>query len=171
MGYRGGSLASFGRPDLMRDAQRRTVERVGPELHRRTVEHTPVAKPPPGHEAEWLADRKRAPGTLKESWRVGEVRVQVGGELMSIDVYTRDRIAPFVEWPTLPHIIVPRNFRGMLRFWDSLGRTVYATIVHHTGTKGAYMLTTALAEIAATWQEIGADEMERWAREATAAVH
>lgn len=171
MGYRSsGRLADFGRPELLRAAQRRTVERIGDELHRRTVEHTPVAKPPPGHEAEWLASRKRAPGTLRESWKIGEVTVNIAGEVMSIDVYTNDRIAPFVEWPTLPHIIVPHNPRGMLRFWNALGDTIYATIVHHTGTKGSYMLTTALAEVAAMWQEIGAEEMQRWAREATAAV-
>lgn len=170
MGYHGGRLASFGRPELMRDAQRRTVERVGPELHRRTVEHTPVAHPPPGHAAEWLESRKRAPGTLKASWRVGEVTVNIAGEVMSIDVYTNDRIAPYVEYPTVPHLIVPRNPGGVLRFWDKLGKTIYATIVHHTGTRGSYMLTTALAEVAAMWRTIGAEEMERWAREATAAV-
>lgn len=171
MGYHAtGKLADFGRPELMRGAQRRTVERVGKELLHRTVDHTPVAKPPPGHASEWLAARKRAPGTLKASWKVGEVTVELGGETMTIDVYTNDQIAPFVEWPTMPHIIVPRNPSGMLRFWTSLGDTVYATIVHHTGTKGTYMLTTALAEVGALWEAIGRLELEEWAREAAAAV-
>lgn len=171
MGYTStGKLSGFGRPELMRDAQHRTVERVGRELLHRTVEHTPVAKPPPGHAAEWLEARKRAPGTLKESWKCGEVTIELGGETMSIDVYTHDRIAPYVEYPTLPHIIVPRNPRGMLRFWNALGDTVYAMIVHHTGTKGTYMLTTALAEVAAMWQEIGREELDRWARDTAALV-
>jgi hypothetical protein len=171
MGYHGGSLASFGEPQLMRDAQKRTVERAGARLHELTIEHTPVAQPPPGHAAEWLASRKRLPGTLRASWKLGQVTIVAGRDVMAIDVYTNDRIAPYVEWPTMPHLIVPRNPRGMLRFWDKLGNTIYATIVHHTGTKGSYMLTTALAEVAAFWQTIGAEEIARWAREATLAVH
>lgn len=168
--YRGGSLASFGAGSPMRDAQRRTVERVGDLLLERTKAHTPIAKPPPGHEVEWLASRKRLPGSLRESWRVGEVTIVAGDERMTIDVYTNDEIAPFVEWPTMPHIIVPRNPSGMLRFWDNLGSTIYATVVHHTGTKGSYMLTTALAEVAVLWQEVGAEEMETWARDQQALV-
>lgn len=171
MSYRqAGSLADFGREEPWRAAQRRTVERVGDELHRRVVEHTPVANPPPGHEAEWLASRKRKPGTLKDSWKVGEVTVVSGTDTISIDVYTMDPIAPYVEWPTLPHLIMPRRPGGMLRFWTKGGDTVYATIVHHTGTKGSYMLTTAIAEVAAMWQTIGAEEMNRWAHEQQAGV-
>lgn len=166
-----GLLEQFGALEPMRGAQRRTVERVGREqLLERTKHHTPVAKPPPGVAAEWVASRGRMPGTLRESWRVGEVTVELAGEVMSIDVYTHDEIAPFVEWPTMPHLIVPRRPGGMLRFWDKLGNTIYARIVHHTGTKGSYMLTTALAEVAVSWQEIGAEEMERWAREQAAGV-
>lgn len=171
MGYSSqGSLERLADPELMRAAQRRTAERVGDRLLERTKEHTPVAKPPPGAAAEWLAARKRAPGTLKESWKVGQVTVVLGREVMTIDVYTHDEIAPYVEWPTLPHLIIPRSPGGVLRFWNKFGKTVYATIVHHTGTKGSYMLTTALAEIAALWLEIGAEEMDRWAREQTMAI-
>lgn len=173
MGYRSdGKLENFGRPEAMLEAQRRTVERVGARLHELTVEHTPVAKPPPGHEAEWLLSRHgRRPGALRESWKVGEVEVLEGGRLMRVDVYTHDPVAPYVEWPTLPHIIVPRRPGGMLRFWDAFGNTVYARIVHHTGTKGSFMLTTSLAEIAAMWQEIGHEEMDQWARDQARLVH
>lgn len=170
MGYTSqGSLARLADPDLMRAAQRRTVSRVGDELLHRTVEHTPVAKPPPGHEAEWLAARKRAPGTLKESWKVGEVTVELGTETMTIDVYTHDPVAPHVEWPTRPHLI-PLMPGKTLRFWDKEGRTVFAMIVHHPGTQGSYMLTTAIAEVAVAWRSIGAEEMAEWAREQTAAI-
>lgn len=172
MGYRAtGKLANFGRTAGMEAAARRTTERVGQELLERTMRHTPVAKPPPGHEEEWLQSRHgRLPGTLRESWKVGDVTVIERGHTYSVEVYTMDRIAPYVEWPTMPHIIVPHNPSGMLRFWDRLGRTVYARIVMHTGTKGSYMLTTSLAEVAAMWETIGAEEMERWAREHQAAI-
>lgn len=168
MGYRArGRLADFGRAGPLEAAARRTTERVGRLLHDLTVEHTPVAKPPPGVEQEWLRSRDREPGTLKASWKVGEVMVSEGvdGRVYSIEVWTNDPIAPYVEWPTLPHLIMPRSPGGVLRFWNEFGHTIYATIVHHTGTKGSYMLTTALALVAQQWQEIGAEEMRRWADE------
>lgn len=171
MGYSAqGSLAGMVDLDLFREMQRRTVKRVGDELHRLTVEHTPVAKPPPGVEAEWLAARKRAPGTLKESWKVGEVTIDVGTESMSIEVYTRDPIAPHVEWPTMPHIILPRRPGGWLRFWNKYGDTIYARIVHHPGTQGSYMLTTSLEEVRISWEAMGGEELDAWAREQTARI-
>lgn len=170
MGYSStGKLADFGRTEPMVAAVKRTVSRVGQDLLERTKEHTPVAKPPPGAAAEWLAARKRAPGTLKESWKCGEVTISEDGKTYTIDVYTNDSIAPYVEWPTMPHIIVPRN-GGMLRFWNALGQTVYATVVHHTGTRGSYMLTTAIAEEAVAWQQIGDEEMEQWSIDQAALV-
>lgn len=168
MGYtQVGKFENFGRVEPFLECQRRTVRRVGELLHERTVAHTPVAKPPPAVDlAEWIKSRKgRMPSTLKESWSLGEVIVELGGARVSIEVRTFDDIAPFVEWPTMPHIIVPKRPGGLLRFWNALGETVYATIVHHTGTKGSYMLTTALAEVALEWQAIGAEELERWARD------
>jgi hypothetical protein len=150
----------------MRAAGRRTTERVGADLRERVRRHTPVAKPPPGAAGEWEASRGgRPPGTLRESWRVGKVTVRGSGGLMSIDVYTEDPVAPDVEWDTQPHIIRPRGEGGMLRFWTRSGDVVFATIVHHPGTRGVHMLATALVEVAASWQEIGREEMERWARE------
>lgn len=171
MGYTSvGKLENFGRREPFERMCRRATKRMGDELHDRTVRHTPVAKPPPGHEAEWLESRKRAPETLKKSWRVGEVTVLDQGRRMTIDVYTTDRIAPFVEWPTMPHIIVPKRPGGWLRFWDKLGNTIYARIVHHTGTKGSFMLTTAAAETQALWDEIGGEELDKWAREQASLV-
>lgn len=154
----------------MRDAQRRTTGRVGDLLLERTRAHTPVAKPPPGAAAEWLEARKRAPGTLKDSWLVGEVTVKADGTTYTVPVYTLDPIAPHVEWPTMPHLILPRRPGGWLRFWDRFGGVVFARLVHHPGTHGSFMLTTALAEIALEWQAIGAEEMDRWAHEQAALV-
>jgi hypothetical protein len=174
MGYtQRGRLEDFGRTDLLLEAQQRTVKRVGDLLLQRTRAGTPVAKPPANVPLdEWIKARHgRLPGTLRESWQVGEVEVDLDGTTMTIPVYTNDSIAPYVEYPTLPHLIVPRNPGGMLRFWNALGETVYATVVHHTGTKGSFMLTTALAEVAVMWQEIGRDELDRWSREQQASIH
>lgn len=162
-----GKLADFGRPGPMIEAARRTVERVGADLKERVVHHTPVAKPPAASvAAEWEAARKRAPGTLKESWKVGEVKVTVGGAHMTIEVYTDDPVAPHVEWDTQPHLIVPKNeIGGVLRYWDKEGNTVFAKVVHHPGTRGVHMMATALVEVAASWQAIGEEEMRRWSEE------
>jgi hypothetical protein len=173
MGYTAsGKLERFGELKPMRDALERTTERVGEQLLERAQAHTPIAKPPPGVAvAEWERARGgRKPGTLRRSWQVGRVTLEADGTTYTVPVFTLDRIAPHVEWPTVPHIIVPRNPRGWLRFWDRYGKTIYAQIVHHPGTHGSYMLTTALAEIALEWQAIGAEEMQRWAREQTALV-
>lgn len=171
MGYTAtGKLATFGRVEPMQRAARRTTDRVGQQLKDRVVEHTPVAKSPPGAEREWLAARKRAPGHLRDSWKVGKRTVIVFGERFSIDVYTRDPIAPYVEWPTMPHLIIPRRPGGWLRFWNQHGGIVFARLVHHPGTKGSYMMTTALAEVAVQWQDIGDEEMAVWAREQAALV-
>jgi hypothetical protein len=170
MGFqRRGSLSSFGDTGPMVAACRRTAERVGVVLQARVKHHTPVADPPPGHEAEWLASRKRLPGTLRESWRVGDVQ-HVGNRQFSVDVYTEDEIAPYVEWPTLPHLIVPRRPGGWLRFWTKEGDTVYARIVHHTGTKGSYMMAIGAAETQQLWHELGVKGLEEWAAEQEALI-
>lgn len=172
MPYRGGELADLA-PKLDRGIGlfgKRATKAVGDELKDRVVHHTPVAKATAAVRAsyssiaEWVHYRRRAPGELRESWRVGSVTVIVeGGETFSIDVYTRDPIAPFVEYPTRPHVIRARKLGGVLTIPTAHGMR-YATLVHHPGTEGSYMLMTALAEIAAEWRRIVEEE---WAIEVT----
>lgn len=168
MGYTAdGELADLFLEEPLLAAGRRTVDRVSADLHERVTRHTPVAKPPAASvAAEWEVARKRIPGTLRESWKIGEVTIEVDGARMTVDVYTDDPIAPHVEWDTQPHLIVPKEPTGVLRYWDSAGGTVFAKVIHHPGTKGAHMMATALVEVAATWQGIGREEMDRWSREA-----
>lgn len=168
MGYRQqGSLVDLFDVSSVERTARNIVERVGDYTHDRVVRHTPVAKPPPGVDFDdWLDARgDRKPGELKRSWRVGEVEAYnaVTGERMKIDVYTLDPVAPDVEWDTQPHIIVPKDPDGFLRFWSQRGDIVFAKIVRHPGTKGVHMMATALAETAAAWHAIAADEVAKWA--------
>lgn len=169
MGYTAnGDLADLFQEEPMVRAAERTARRVGDDLRERVRRHTPVAKPPPGAGGgEWELARHRVPGTLRESWKVGEVVITQGGARMSIDVFTHDPVAPDVEWDTKPHEIRAHD-GGVLRYWDRHGGMVFATIVHHPGTKGVHMLATSLVEVAVSWQRIGAEEMARWAREAFA---
>lgn len=163
-----GALADFGRPEPMIETAHRTVERVGADLRDRVQRHTPVAKPPAANvAAEWLEARKRVPGTLRESWKVGEVTVIGSAGRMTIDVFTEDPVAPNVEWDTAPHLIEPRakgkeGAGGVLRYWDRQGGTVFATVIHHPGTRGVHMMATSLVEIAASWFSIGSEEFRRW---------
>jgi hypothetical protein len=168
MGYEAdGKLEDFFHPEPMIECARRTTERVGADLKDRVAHHTPVAKPPSGSvAAEWEAARKRIPGTLKESWQIGEVTVTSNGARLTIPVFTDDPVAPYVEWDTQPHLIVPKDqLTGVLRYWDTSGNIVFAQVVHHPGTKGAHMMATALTEVAATWFAIGSDEFRRWENE------
>jgi hypothetical protein len=168
MGYtQQGSFDTMFRDGPMERATRRTTERVGDDLRDRVKRHSPVAKPMPGVGAGTFTSERggRLPGTLRDSWLVGEVVVIVEGERMSIDVYTLDPVAPHVEWDTQPHLIVPKHPGGMLRYRDRHGDVVYAKVVHHPGTRGQHMMATSLVEVAVSWQEIGVEEIARWARE------
>jgi len=158
VGYVGGSLADALPQEPIDRFARRTTRRVGEHLCQRVAYHTPVARPFE-HESmrDFVARRHRTPGTLKRSWKVGEMRVSYGGRLLTIDVLTHDPVAPHVEWNTRPHIIVPRDPNGMLVFETERG-TVWAKIVHHPGTQGVHMLATALAEVAVTWRAIAKRE-------------
>lgn len=159
-------LADLFRPEPLDLATHRIVRRVGEDLQSRVRHHSPVAGPPAASvTADWLAARHRRPGHLRDSWQVGEVEVILAGELLRIAVYTLDPVAPHVEWDTAPHLIVPKDPNGMLRYWDRFGNLVFAKVVHHPGTRGKHMMATSLVEVAATWQRIGREEVRRWSRE------
>lgn len=168
--YRGGHLVDLA-PALDRGVRRfarRTTRRVGRQYRDRVAHHTPVAKATAAVRASfpslssWERSRGgRRPGELRDSWKVGTVDVEMGGEVFAIDVYTLDPVAPHVEYFTRPHIIRPKRPGGVLAIPTATGM-VFATIVHHPGTEGAHMLATATAEIAAEWQTIAAEE---WAHE------
>jgi hypothetical protein len=84
-------------------------------------------------------------GRLRSSIRAEEPRffslrgkVTVGSDL---------EYAAMVNDGTRPHIIRPRSAQ-VLRFKVG-GRTVFARVVHHPGTKGTHFLDRALREVAA----------------------
>jgi hypothetical protein len=175
MGYRGGQLVDLA-PSLEAGIDRfgrRTTAKVGEELRRRVRRHTPIAKPGSAavrasyrNSGEWIRDRGgRRPGTLLESWRVGDVDVRTlgGGKTFTIPVFTLDRIAPFVEWETMPHLILPRHAKR-LRF-PTAGGMVFALLVHHPGTRGAHMMSRALLEVSVSWQVIAEREWQLEARQ------
>jgi hypothetical protein len=169
-------------------AAQRMTKRSGEALTDGAARRTPVAAVPAGLTPDQFAGgRGRAPGTMKKSWRTGSVeesRNLAGEERFGIDSYTEDPQAPHVEYPTRPHIIRPSPARApasvahtgkprrlgtdpaaRLRYWVG-GREVFAAEVHHPGTQGVHMMRDSLTEVEATWVErVGAEEIERWARE------
>lgn len=172
MGYRGGLLTDLA-PPLDRGVRRfgrKVSEKVGDDLLKRVRRHTPIAKPGAaeiaasyGSSGAWLRARGgRAPGTLWQSWHVGDVAIEFEGARFRVPVLTHDPVAPHVEWDTLPHLIVPRKPGGVLTI-PTVGGMVFARLVHHPGTRGVHMMATALAEIAASWQRTAHEE---WASEA-----
>lgn len=163
MGYRGELLTSLADP-LERGVRRfasNAVPDVGRSLRRRVRAHTPVAHETaavlmsyPSLDAWIRARGGREPGTLKDSWQIGEVEVFLSGsgERRRIAVYTLDPVAPHVEWETRPHLILPKRAK-VLTIPTARGMA-YATAVHHPGTRGVHMMATALAEVAAEWRSI-----------------
>lgn len=92
---------------------------------------------------EQVAMRARllAPGTMKQ-----KIRVVPAVGLNPIGIVVSDHPATtFVLHGTKPHTIRPRS-RKMLRF-ESGGKTVFARVVHHPGTKPNNFLLAALLSV------------------------
>lgn len=190
MGYRANAELQdlFDEGPMVRSCKR-IAERCAEKLKDGAARRTPISKPPPGvGQTEFAALRGRVPGTMKVSWYAdSDVSITVinGTRRFSAEAATDDPQAPHVEWPTRPHIIRPRADRGAasviatqgprrmgtdpearLRFVNSHGRVIFASEVHHPGTQGVHMMRDSLAELDGTWvSTIGAEEVERWARE------
>lgn len=180
--------ALFDPRPLERSLDRLTAD-VGELIEEEVRQRTPVATPPPGvSRSRFSGMRGRTPGTLRESWEVGDVerrRTRTGETGRAIEVFTEDPIAPHVEWPTRPHVIRPSaarraasvvetrrprragsDPRAALRWIDQNGRVRFAPEVHHPGTQGSHMMRDALAEVDGTWvARVGDAEVARWARE------
>lgn len=164
MGYvADGDIADLFKPDSTQLAGHRITERAGGYLHERAVHHTPVAQKPPGvPERDWLrARRGRRPGTLRDRWHTLPVVETADG--FEVEEENDDPVVRHVEYPTRPHLIVPRDPEGWLRWWWKDGAIAFAKVVHHPGTQGSYMLAKALAELSVEWHRIAAEEVARWA--------
>lgn len=152
-----GDLEDLFRPEPVLELARRITERVAARLLQLVESYTPVA-------SDSFGERDRPPGTLKRSWREGTLVFK--GRTFTIEVYTDDKVAPHVEFPTRPHIIRPKPSRGpnaRLRFRSAEGNVIYAREVHHPGTQGSYMMTRALATLEEEWPQIAREELDRQA--------
>lgn len=169
MPYRGGELTDLAPPleRATRRLGRDATEQIGEDLKRRVRRHTPVAKQTPeirasyGSREEWIVARGREPGTLRDSWIVGEVKM-TRGTRYSVPVLTYDPVAPNVEWETSPHFIVPKRAQRLTI--PTVGGMVLSGGVEHPGTRGAHMMAIAIAEIASSWQGIASREWAQIAR-------
>jgi hypothetical protein len=148
------SLESLFGDEWLDDYCRRVVRRVGELLLQLAESFTPVAEDPFG-------DRKRRPGTLRDSWRLGEIEHK--GATWRVDVASFDEVAKWVEFPTAPHVIRPRAGVA-LRFRGAGGKTVYARVVHHPGTAGQRMMGKAIANVSQSWERIAREELEHVGR-------
>lgn len=170
MAYRGGHLVDLADPleaGVKRFATRAT-HAVGDDLHARVKRHTPIAKPSPatlasyGDAKAWESARRRRPGHLYNSWKVGDVEIEsrARGEHRHVLVFTLDPVAPHVEWDTMPHIIRAKHAKALTV--PTIGGMTLRRSVHHPGTRGQHMMATALLEIAVTWR---VTVTEQWVQE------
>lgn len=169
MGYVGNSLAELGDLSATREAARRITPRAGRLLHRQVVDRTPVAEEAPVWRIEGVdfvrARGGRVPGTLRNSWKLGTLEARVEGGTYSVDVWTDDPVAVYVEYPTRPHVIRARRVSN-LRFPDETGtRFRFTPEVHHPGTQGSYMLRDSLALLRMEWEAIAREELRDIGRE------
>lgn len=162
MPYRGGQLADLAPPidaGVRRLADRATPK-VGEELRKQVRRHTPFAKPgAPAvrgsfrSTADWIRARGgRRPGTLHDSWKVGEVRITYNGTRRVVEVYTLDPVAPHVEWDTVPHLIVAKNAKALTI--PTAQGIVFAKVVQHPGTTGVHMMARSLQLLVTSWGPI-----------------
>jgi hypothetical protein len=151
MGYvANATLSSLFDPERLDDLFRRITLRCGHWLLDRVTELSPVAEDPYG-------EHGRPPGTLRESWSLGEI--VVSGNVYRVEVGSSDPVSVYVEYGTRPHVIFPKGM--VLRFRDRSGRVIYARSVRHPGTKPVRMMGRALAELRLEWARIAREEMAR----------
>lgn len=136
------------------EASRRMAQTGTQELHDEARDRTPVNADPQPHS-------KRAPGTMKRSWRVIDAHPTANG--FAGEAVNDDRAAEFVEWDTRPHVIRPKTARSLR--WYEDGVPVFAAEVHHPGTQGVHMMRDAAAVIDANFDRILAADVERWRRD------
>jgi hypothetical protein len=170
VGYTGGAIADVFEVETVNAWAHRTAERCERRLLELVKRYTPVGEPEPGQPARGVRH-------LRDTWE-GETEV-FAADHFRVTILTRSPIAPYVEYPTRPHIIRPRADRApasvtatrrargtveqgnaALRFYAG-GRIVYAREVHHPGTQGSFMLTRALHELRAEWRVIAREELAR----------
>jgi len=155
--------------DLPDKAGRAIVDAVGTRFRDRVAIKTPVARLPKAYKgdfSEWIADRKRKPRTLRDSWERSEVIPKQDGH--EVEIFTMDPVAPHVEWDTRPHSITagmrvdPRTGelrQGSLRF--PMGPNfMFRKEVWHPGTQGKHMMRDTAAEIETLWLEVAERELE-----------
>lgn len=172
MSYTGGTLASLADPDLARHATRDMADVGGDWLLVRVIDNTPVSYHGVALAVAGLQPA-RTPGTLKRSWKRGEVELVTEGtsDGFAVDVETHDPVAPFVEWDTQPHLIKPKLPGGVLVFrtWPT-GELVHTKLVKHPGTRGQHMVAFAVHAAELAFEEIVGPTLHRWRDEQLAKV-
>lgn len=166
MGYyplrNGGRAAALVRPVVARHTARKMADHGGARLTELTKQNTPIGPAPSAMESA-VRRAKRKPGDLRRSFEQKAV-VALPGNRYQSGVETHDPIAPFVEWPTRPHEILPRRRGGLLAFVKD-GHWVYTKRVWHPGTTGQAMVRISAAKVEAELREgLLEPELREWKR-------
>lgn len=146
----------------------RAGDAAGDRLLELTRMNTPIDTNP------WHDHADRPPGTLRASEQRSPVERHrsIAGSGIRVRAFTEDRVAPFVENTTRPHLIRPRNPGGMLRFRVGPdGRSVFARVVHHPGTRGAHMFAIGALMLEAELDRVLAPAMREFERDLTRESH
>jgi len=109
MGYvEEGDIAEMFREEPVDELCDRLLRRGGDFLLERVRYYTPVQHVDDA--VEGLGGSTRAPGTLQRSWKIRFSDDST--DVLTLEVWTDDPIAEYVEWDTRPHEIRPKADRG-----------------------------------------------------------
>jgi hypothetical protein len=99
-----------------------------------------------GRQARTKAIGAYSPPAIKAGW---ELQTRTVGSIL-IEVRNPVPLARMVEEPTKPHEIVPHSKKAL--HWGGPGGDVFATRVHHPGTKGKGRLPGLLNHLASSFE-------------------
>jgi hypothetical protein len=153
MGYKGGRLRGFFSPGVKaaNDRLARSVaDNAGAFMTKQAQDRTPVRT-----------------GASRAS--IVQKPVRRRGTLYTSGAESSDPNVRRLEQGTAPHEIRPRRPGGALRFMDA-GQATFAGRVNHPGTKGLHMFAIAAAETQREVPKLAATPLQKWKREAEAAV-
>lgn len=162
MGYQGAKLANIFPTGPAVATAHRLAKRGTEFMLAKTIEGTPVET-----------------GELKAGWKMKPVKAgwDLLGAFFESSVYTEVEYAPYVEYPTglygpkhAKYPIRPKDPAGWLHWVGKDGKDHFAKLVMHPGSKGAFMLATAMRDTLAEFETWGKVELEGWVREMEAVI-
>jgi hypothetical protein len=160
-----GDLADLFDPDLSDLAVREMADAAGEFATVTARELAPVSP---------SIDFRRAPGTLRDSYKQIDVRPVAHGDGKTgweSGVESHDFVARLIEYGVSPHDVSARPGSWLVfRAWPS-GKIVRAKVVHQHGFVGQHIVSRAITATEFAFDEISEPALRRWRDRQVAAAN